>query len=104
MPLPLLAILLAACATAALAVVVFIVLKWDEIIDWFTSRNAIKTKDADNIAFTLKERLASGKYKVVQGIFNKRTDVLVEGRNIEAETLDRKAAAAHKGEDVVVYT
>ncbi len=104
MPLPLLAILLTACATAALAVVVFVVLKWDEIIDWFTSRNAIKAKDADNIAFTLKERLASGKYKVVQGIFNKRSEEVVDGRQIKAETLDRKTAAAHEGEDVVVYT
>jgi hypothetical protein len=41
--------------------------------------NDIKAADKDNIAFTIKQRLENGDYKVVQGIFNKRTEDLMDG-------------------------
>lgn len=55
MPLPLITIILVAVAT-------------------FTVEEA----DKENIAFTIKQKLQDGDYKVVQGIFNKR-DTLVDG-------------------------
>ncbi len=101
MPLPLIAIIIA--AAVALAVFALAILYWDEIVGWFQSRNDIKDQDANNIAFTIKEKMATGEYNVVQGIFNKRTEEVVEGRKIRAEKLDKQTAAAHNGQDLVIY-
>jgi len=90
-------------AAASLAVATLIIVYWDEIIDWFRSRNDIKTRDEDNIAFTLKEKMATGQYNVVQGIFNTRTEKVVEGRNIHAKELDEQMTAAHRQQELVIY-
>lgn len=95
--------IIAAVSALTVAVAMVVLLKWDDIIKWFEQRSRIKEADKDNIAFTLKERLKSGNYKVVQGIFNKRTDSVVDGKIVEAQQLEKKLAQTHQGQDVVLY-
>jgi hypothetical protein len=101
MPLPLIAIILG--AVAALAVVVLAIIYYDDIVKWFRARNDIKVADKDNIAFTIKQRLENGDYKVVQGIFNKRTDDLVEGHAMQSEKLDEELERQHESNELVIY-
>ena len=101
MPLPLLPIIIA--AIIGLTVVILAIIYYDEIIRWFQSRNDIKEADKDNIAFTIKKRLETGDYKVVQGIFNKRTEDLVDGHAMQSETLDEELEQVHSGHELVIY-
>lgn len=101
MPVPLIVIILGLVAVLAVAVV--LVLKWDEIVHWFQHRNDIKDADRSNIAFTLQQKLDSGEYKTVQGIFNKRTSTVVEGRAVQSKEVDGELAAVHAANELVVY-
>ncbi|MCK6512128.1 hypothetical protein L6R29_19515 [Myxococcota bacterium] len=101
MPFPIIGIILAAVATVA--VTVLLIVYWNDIVDWFRSRNDIKVEDRDNIAFTLQEKLANGNYKTVQGIFNTRTNTLKDGRAIESKQVDEELHQLHKEEELVVY-
>ena len=100
MPIPLIPIILA--AAAALAITVVAILYYDDIINWFHARNDLKTSDANNIAFTIKERLSTGNYKVVQGIFNKKSNKMVDGQQVEAESLSGDISR-HRAGELVVY-
>jgi hypothetical protein len=95
------AIIIAAAAGLALAVVAMIY--WDDIVNWFQSRNNLKVSDKDTIAFTIKEKLASGEFNVVQGIFNQRTEKILDGRKMRTKALDSQFDRAHKDQDLVIY-
>ncbi len=103
MPLPLLPIILAAVAALGVAAVILTVIYWNDIVEWFRSRNDIKEADKNNIAFTIKENLRSGNYKVVQGIFNKETEELKDVRIMESESLDDQLMKHHEGQELVIY-
>ncbi len=97
----LMAIIIAAVAGLALAVVAIVY--WDDIVNWFQSRNNLKVADRDTIAFTIKEKLASGEFTVVQGIFNQRTEKILDGRKMRTKALDSQFDRAHKDQDLVIY-
>jgi len=99
--LPLIAVILA--AAGGLTLVVLALLNWDRIIDWFRGRQELKQSDKDNIAFTLQEKIANGNYKTIEGIFNKKTNVLLDGVQYESEKIDEKLADVHRNEPLVVY-
>ncbi|HYO71811.1 MAG TPA: hypothetical protein VEU33_37615 [Archangium sp.] len=90
-------------AAAALAVVILAIVYFDDIVKWFRSRNDIKTADKDNIAFTIKQKMSSGNYRVVQGIFNKETDQLVDGQVMQTNKVDDKLNEVHGNEELVIY-
>jgi hypothetical protein len=96
-------ILAALASFPFVALIVVLILKWKDIIQWFRNRHQLKESDKANIAFTLNERLASGKYKVVRGIFNKRTSEILDAEQHQANELDEKLAEAHRDEDLVLY-
>jgi len=83
MPFPILLAVLAGFAFAAVVVLVF--LNWNRIVNWFRNRQSLKHSDRANIAFTLKDSLDNGKYSVIQGIFNTRTNEVLDGAKYEAE-------------------
>ncbi|MCK5800064.1 MAG: hypothetical protein KAI47_22895 [Deltaproteobacteria bacterium] len=87
----------------ALPLIAVALIAYDAIIDWFASRNAIKMADKANIAFTLKEKLDSGNYKVVQGIFNKRDEQIVDSRAVNSASMDKKIMHAHRHNELVLY-
>ena len=101
MPVPIIVTILA--AVALLAVVVVAIIYYDDIIEWFRTRNDIKEADKDNIAFTIREKIETGDYKVVQGIFNKRTNDLVEGHAMKTKKLDSEFEQIHADNELVIY-
>jgi len=105
MPVPLIAIIVAAIAAAGLgAAIVLALLNWDRIIDWFTGREALVLSDKENIAFTLQEKLANGEYHTVQGVFNKGSSKILDGETYDSENIDEKLAEVHRNDELVVYT
>ncbi len=103
MPIPLILLILGAIAAITITVVVVAILYWNDIKNWFQSRNYLKQSDKDNIAFTIQEKLSSGNYKTVQGIFNQRTNDIKDGRVIESKDIDSGVRNAHRNDQVVIY-
>jgi hypothetical protein len=95
--------IIAALAMLAVEVVVIAYLTYNFIVNWFRNRSPIKEQDKDNIAFTLKENLESGNFRLVQGVFNPSTEKLVDGRVIETKELDEKMSELHSENKLVVY-
>lgn len=96
-------VFLIGAAIAGLVTVVLAILNWDRIIDWFKGREQLKVSDKDNIAFTLQEKLKDGKFKTVEGIFNKNTNECLDGEVIISEEIDEQLAEVHKNEALVIY-
>jgi hypothetical protein len=96
-------LIVAAAMMAGAAVVVIAYLTYNFIVNWFRNRSAIQEQDKDNIAFTIKENLQSGNYTVVQGIFNRRTEELVDSQVIETKELDNKMSEIHSENKMVLY-
>lgn len=97
--------ILMAIGAIALTTIVVALLGWDNIVEWFTSffSNRKRIKNKDDVAFTIKQKIANGNVKVVQGIFNKQTETIEDGVEYEAEKLDEQLSSVHADEDLVVY-
>jgi hypothetical protein len=72
-------------AGLAITAIVLAFLHWDRIINWFRGRESLKLADRDNIAFSIKENLGNGNFSVVQGIFNQRTDQVLDAAKYDAK-------------------
>ena len=90
-------------AIVGVAMIHFVLLTMLMIVDWFTEREYIITSNPDHIAFTVKDNLESGNYRIVQGIFNKKKTTVKEKRVIEADELDDDVKKIHKKEILVTY-
>ena len=102
MPLPLLAIFGASLVIGTLVVVAL--LKWREIVNWFRNKGALKQSDKDNIAVIVKTQLATGHVREIHGIFNTRTEEVLDGQQYEAKELDQELQDVFGEEDVVVLS
>jgi len=102
MPLPLVAIIIA--AAVGLGVVALVLLKWSTIIDWFRGREQLVMSDKENIAITLQTKLKNGDYNTVQGIFNKNTSEFEDGVKYESKDVSEEQKKAHQKEELVIYT
>lgn len=78
-------------------------LSLDFIINWFQNREKIKNSDKDNIAFTIQNKIKNREYKTVQGIFNKRTNEVVDAQEIRSNQLDREVQRLHRNNELVIY-
>lgn len=86
----------------ALVVALFL-LTYQLVIDWFQEREELVESDIDNIAVTLKELYQTGNYKIVQGVFNTRTNEVVTGRKIHAQKIDQPLDEKHRDQQLVIY-
>jgi hypothetical protein len=94
--------LAAAIGTAAALAVT--VLNITQIIDWFQARRTnIPAVDKAKIYFTLMDRLAAHDYKVVQGVFDRRTQQLGDARAINAKGIDAQLRGYHRHDELVTY-
>jgi DNA repair protein RadC len=84
------------------AIVVFI-LKLPDIIKYFRSKQQLTESDKANIRFTLMEHIENEDYEVIRGIFNKRTNEIVDAEKVQAKTIDEELAKAHQNHELVVY-
>ncbi len=77
-------------------------LYWEDLVEWFRSKNHLSQSIENDIAFTMLEQTDQG-YRLVQGIFNKATEELVDGRIIECEKIDEEIRDVHDGQELVIY-
>ena len=104
MPLPLVAVIGAALAGFAFgALVAVAILKWEDIINWFSKRDNLLGSDKKIFAFTLQERLKTGEYKTIKGIFDKRTDEVLDAEAVQSKEIDDKLAEVHRNKKLVFY-
>ncbi|MEM9925521.1 MAG: hypothetical protein AAF915_17515 [Cyanobacteria bacterium P01_D01_bin.50] len=97
------AILHGIVALVSIVVETIIRLSLEFIINWFQDREKLKNSDKDNIAFTIQEKVKNKEYKTVQGIFNKRTNEVVEAQEIHSNQLDRQIQELHRDNELVIY-
>ena len=91
-------------ALAISTVVVIALLNWSKIVDWFRNRQGqITAKEKENIAFTIKEELENGNVEVIQGIFDKGSETVVDGVKYKAEKLDSETKQKLNGSPVKIY-
>ena len=62
------------------------------VLQWFSQNDTLSTYNSNLVAATINKGLQNGKYTVVQGVFNKRTNSIVEGRTIETAQIDSTLA------------
>jgi uncharacterized membrane protein YqiK len=86
-----------------IAVLIYIVLLiFSMLLEWFQQYKYLANRN-NNVAVTVKTKLASGDHGLVQGIFDTNTEQFVEGRVIQYDTLDSKTKDAHRFKELVVW-
>ena len=85
------------------AVIYAAILTVDADINWFRNRASIVQSDRNNLAFTIRERLADGNYAVYQGIFNQASGQLLDGQKLVSEKLDSELNSLHRDKPLVIY-
>ena len=85
------------------AVIYAAILTVNAVVNWFKARAALVNSDRDNIAFTIRDKLSNGDFALYQGIFNTRTEQLLDGQKLVGEQLDSELAAMHRDQAMVVY-
>ena len=93
-----------AVVAGALAVTYISYLTYNKIISWFQQSDVEyeATKD-ENIAASIKEKLDSGEKVIKQGVFNRKTGDLIQGRAIKYGKLDSQTKDLHRGGKLVIY-
>ena len=97
------AILLAIGAFAAIGFITVTRLTWNFIVNWFRNQTQLKNSDKDNIAFTIQEKMRNQQYKTVQGIFNKRTNEVVDAQELSSDKVDEQIKELHRDNELVIY-
>lgn len=97
------AILLGIATLSLVGLITITILTYNFIVNWFRKREKIKNVDKDNIAFTIQEKMKNKQYKTVQGIFNKRTNDVVDAQEIRSDKVDEQMKNYHRGNELVVY-
>jgi hypothetical protein len=85
------------------AVIYAAILTVNAVISWFKNRAGLVQSDRNNLAFTIRERLADGNYAVYQGIFNSGTEQLLDGQKLVGERLDSELTNLHRDKPLVIY-
>ena len=93
----------AVAGIAAGAVIYLLCLYWDDIVNWLQGRTSLKESDLNNIGFSLQERLSSGGYKTVYGIFNTRTSKVLDAEVVSSNKVDDRITREHRSAPLVVY-
>ena len=77
-------------------------LTYNYVVRWFRSRKHIANQSG-RISFTIKERVTSGEYVLVQGIYDEDYEELVDGRVVDYGDLDSRLEALHDDEELVIW-
>ena len=95
--------LLLQTAFAIWATVTLLRITFKLIVNWFRERRALKQKDKNNIAFTIKTEMDKGNYVVCQGIFNTESEVILDGQKLQSKEMDQELINAHQSQPLVIY-
>jgi hypothetical protein len=89
-------------AALGIGIVVVKLLTWSGVVNWFRQRSALKAADKNNIAVLVGDALDNGHYVEVTGVFNTRTNTLLDAQQYEAEQLDADLTRLHQKSKVVI--
>lgn len=87
----------------AMAVVEIVVLTIGVLIDWFDEIQRTRTLDANEVGFLIEEGERNGKVQYIQGVFNRRTGEITDGRRIAASERDAEVTAMQDGKPLVIF-
>ncbi len=98
-------VIILACKVIAV-IIALLIITYQSIIDWFQEQEIeeLVQSDMDYIPFTFMEHFETGNYSLVQGVFNKRTEKVVEGRKLQSKHVDNQVAALHRDKVLAIYT
>lgn len=99
------AMLLKAAVTGAVAgaVIALVCLNWERIVAFMVGHGALKESDMENVGFSLQEKLTSGDYRTVYGIFNTRDRNVLAAEAVDSQRVDSRIAAMHHDNPLVVF-
>lgn len=97
--------LLKAALTGAVAgaMMALVCLNWQRICNWFQARYSLLQSNPDSIGFSIQEKMASGQYKTVYGIFDRNSNRLLASETVASDSIDQELARVHQGSSLVVY-
>lgn len=74
------------------------------IINWFYEPQRIKiiNEYPDVKAVVVREKLESGDYRVINGLFNTKTNKFVDAVMYQAEELDERTKQAFRDKDMII--
>ena len=101
----LLEVVLAAVAAGSVTalVVSVLILNWDKIKSFFNKKLGILEKDKNVIAASIKQNLDNGNYKVVNCLYDKSTEKVVdEAEIIDAKKLDNQTHKNFGDKDLLI--
>lgn len=90
-------------ASGTIAIVVAAILKWEQILNWFQSKEHLVKCNPHNIAISLHKKLQSGSFETVYGVFNKNSNTLVECEVVQSQEVDEQIARNHYSHELAVY-
>jgi hypothetical protein len=98
-------LILKAAVTGAVAgtVIAIICLNWERIVAFMNGNTALKDSDIDNVGFSLQEKMETGNFKTVYGIFNTRNQKVLAAEAVSSQQVDVQVAAAHRKNPLVVF-
>lgn len=85
------------------AVIALVCLNWERIVSFMQEHTALKESDLDNVGFSLQERLASGDYRTVYGIFNTRDRNVLAAEAVDSRRVDSQVASLHHQSPLVIF-
>ncbi len=97
--------LLKAAVTGAVAgaVIAIVCLNWERIVAFMTGNSALKESDVDNVGFSLQEKMASGDYRTVYGIFNTRNSRVLAAEAVNSQQVDERVAELHRRNPLALF-
>lgn len=84
-------------------VLVLICLHWDRIVSFLSANTELKESDVNNIGFSLQEKLSSGDFKTVYGIFNKSSQKVLTAEAVSSQQVDARVSEMHNRNPLVVF-
>lgn len=98
-------LMLKATVTGVVAgsVIALVCLNWDRIVAFMSGNTALKDSDVDNVGFSLQEKLESGEFKTVYGIFNTRNQKVQAAESVSSQQVDDQVASLHRKTPLVIF-
>lgn len=87
-------------------IVVQIINFFKNIVDWFKNPFRLnKLKENENmIAASIKQKLENGDFAIVNALYDKYSDQVVDAQIVQSKDLDHKTKEAFRNKDMIILT
>jgi hypothetical protein len=76
---------------------------WDIIINWFKEHEELIKADKDNLGVLIRS-MENDKHKIIQVIFNKKINKILDGVQYESENLDEETIENFGDKEMIICT